>query len=418
MGSSINTQAQYRLSPYPDLWYNDIDGIRLGLRVLGEVEGTFKDGPHRLDAGVWVGSKLPDNPISYYLSFTEPIPAFSKFGGEGNLQLISLTRTGFSKHQLSFNKRWQRGFEELDHTEISLFFSRQIRYNSNYLLNRYLWRESWLAILGTEIFISEDFKNGRFATKLAVQGNVDQSAVEGEFWRTTVETEYRRDFNESVKLRIRSFAGIVSSFAQPEFKFLATSSSPIEWVDQGFSRANGLISTNWMNSGNIHFDGGGNLRGYQNETGMILKALDQTVNGQFKVPLHHKIIAFNIDLEFPNPLNTALKKIRYFGDIVEFRSYSFFDIGQGVGNRVVTDPNAVQLPNIVPPEIESVFKSGDWLMDAGLGFQFSANIPDYLGKDRGIFIRYDIPFWLSSPSNNESNFKYRNVVGIGAIFNF
>jgi hypothetical protein len=57
-------------------------------------------------------------------------------------------------------------------------------------------------------------------------------------------------------------------------------------------------------------------------------------------------------------------------------------------------------------------------MDAGLGFQFSANIPDYLGKDRGIFIRYDIPLWLSSTVNNESNFKYRNVVGIGAIFNF
>ena len=64
-------QAQtYQFSPYPDLWYNDIDGIRIGARLLGEVEGTFNDGPHRLDAGLWVGSKIPSNPVSYYFSIT------------------------------------------------------------------------------------------------------------------------------------------------------------------------------------------------------------------------------------------------------------------------------------------------------------------------------------------------------------
>jgi len=58
------------------------------------------------------------------------------------------------------------------------------------------------------------------------------------------------------------------------------------------------------------------------------------------------------------------------------------------------------------------------LGNTGLGVQFSVNIPDHLGKDRGIFVRYDVPFWVSSPSNNESNLKFRNVLGIGAVFNF
>jgi hypothetical protein len=53
--------------------------------------------------------------------------------------------------------------------------------------------------------------------------------------------------------------------------------------------------------------------------------------------------------------------------------------------------------------------------DLGIGLQFSLNIPDYLGKDRGFALRYEIPFWLSDPSLGEKSFKFRNLIGIGAI---
>ena len=41
---STSLKAQnYKVSPYPDLWYNDVDGTKLGVRFIGEVEDTFKD---------------------------------------------------------------------------------------------------------------------------------------------------------------------------------------------------------------------------------------------------------------------------------------------------------------------------------------------------------------------------------------
>src|SRR5690554_3903930 len=109
-GCVFAQSGRYNIDLAPDLWYNKVDGIRLGMNIIGEQEGTFLDGAHRLNAGIWLGTNFPDLPVSYYLSFTEPIPWISDFGSEGNVQLVSSVRTGFSRHGLYFNKRWQTGF--------------------------------------------------------------------------------------------------------------------------------------------------------------------------------------------------------------------------------------------------------------------------------------------------------------------
>ncbi|HBX64809.1 MAG TPA: hypothetical protein DEG32_01100, partial [Balneolaceae bacterium] len=95
-GIGLAQEDKYELEFAPDLWYNSVDGIRVGARVLGDMEGTFLDGPHRLDAGVWLGTSFPEMPVSYYATFTEPIPSLSDFGEEFNVQLKSSIRTGYS----------------------------------------------------------------------------------------------------------------------------------------------------------------------------------------------------------------------------------------------------------------------------------------------------------------------------------
>lgn len=416
VSSSIIQAQSYRFSPYPDLWYNDVDGIRFGLRVLGEVEGTFKDGAHRLDAGVWLGSKLPENPVSYYLSFTEPIPGFSDFGSEGNVQVISSSRTGFAIHQLSLNKRWQKGFDELDYLEGSLSLRNQKLYNNEYAIYQSLWKTEWVRIFEGNFSISQNSDRSQFYSDFIFQYNFKENTES--FSVATIELIYSFKASKNFTLRLRNFIGLASEEANNEFKFLTTNGSPISWLSNGFTRANGVIPSTQLNNGLFHIGGGANLRGYQNQMAGILKIAEGAAIVPVEFPLHNKSIGFNLDLEFPNPINKYLKTSTYIGDFFDFRSYSFFDTGMGVGTTVVYNIRSANIPDIVPPKVESVFESGKWLMDAGLGFQLSANIPDYLGKDRGIFIRYDIPFWLSSPRNNESNLKYRNVVGIGAIFNF
>jgi len=375
----------YEFIPFPDLWYNDVDGIRVGLTVRGQKPGTFGDGPHRLNFGIWLGTWIPDEPVSYYLTFTEPISSISDFGSEGNVQLFSSYRTGFQRHGISFNKRWQKGFNEQNFKEFSIRIKGQDRFNNEYLLFPALWQEDWL-------FLSElDFRI--HSTNSLGQLTVFQSAtvnVIGDhpsFIRSTTTIEQKIPMGESFGLNTRLFLGLASKNTAPEYLFTHSLKPAISWQDKGLTRAKGTIPVSWMESGIFQVSGGADLRGY---TEQDIEFIDNGLP-----PLFTGIGAINVELDYPNPLNIAFKKIPFLGDLLEFRSYTFFDAGTSPGFTKAEEDR--------------------WLSDAGLGFMFSLNIPDNLGNPRGIVLRYDVPFWVSNPELNESSFKYRNLIGIGAI---
>src|SRR5690625_7707466 len=101
----------YEVIPKPDIWYNDVDGIRLGIILDGQVPGSFGDEPHRLDAGVWLGLWFPDLPVSYYVSFTEPISAWSKISSDAAIELVSSLQTGYHKHRIGVSQRQQQALD-------------------------------------------------------------------------------------------------------------------------------------------------------------------------------------------------------------------------------------------------------------------------------------------------------------------
>jgi len=391
-------QAQnYRISTYPDLWYNDTDGIRLGLRFLGEVEGTFKDGPHRLDAGIWVGSKFPENPVSYYFSFTEPIPVISDFGSEGNIQFISSIRTGYSMHQLRLNKRWQQEFDDLDYTELSFFGSYEKNVDSSYRFDPGGWSDTWKTLVGLDGVFSRDFDQFRTHNSAQFLRELDQGFNSIQF-----QSVNRIKLSDGVHLRTRFYFHQADANSYNEYFGYLWTNAPAFWLQNGFKRASGTIPDSWLTDGFFHFSGGPNLRGYSDHA---INGFERSVYTQYQT-----VYGVNFEFVYPNPIDKVLNKNEIIGDLVEFQSYLFFDAGGG--------ENEVQKQVPVSAQNEGMIFETGTITDAGLGFQFSVNIPDYLGKDRGIFIRYDIPFWISAPSNNESNFKLRNVIGIGAIFNF
>lgn len=398
MVSSVTIYAQsYRFSPYPDLWYNDVDGIRLGLRFLGEVEGTFKDGPHRLDAGAWIGSKLPGNPFSYYITLTEPIKSISEYGSEGNIQLYSSIRTGYTKHQIQFNKRWQQSFEDLNYFETSFSISTERLFNLDYAVFPMSWSTELNNLLKSSNRFSRSINNFRTNTELTYSFELDQKFDVIQF-----ESINRYRISDLSKLRIRFFYRTTDENARTEFMSYLWTNAPIEWVQSGLKRGEGTIPGALIDQSFIQFSGGPNLRGY------IEHQIENKFNDDWA--LFATVYSLNFEYVFANPIDKSINKNNLIGDIVTFESYLFIDIGGALNETAIT--NKISIPNV------NIIDETGLLMDSGLGFQLSVNIPDYLGKDRGIFIRYDIPFWVSSPSNNESNFKYRNVVGIGAIFNF
>lgn len=379
-----DTEKSYNLTPAPDAWFNSVDGIRLGIRLRGEQPGTFRSGPHRLDAGLWLATFFPEYPVSYFVSFTEPIPSISGFNSEGNIRLRSSIRTGYHNHGISFNKRWQPGFNEKNYRELSLSLRAEKRFEDEYVLYPQIWQNDWLYIAGVDFRIDNSNPLGRYRLKIStsinVEGPVDQ------FINTRFDAQQFIPLNDNFALRVRFFAGLSSNDTAPEYLFTHSFQPYVRWDELGPTRAKGTLPTAWVRQGIIQVAGGANLRGYTNQD---IEQLNDS-----EAPLFSSLGALNAEFKYPNPVNKALKGIPFAG-LLDFRTYLFFDSGTSFG---ITDREESRL-----------------LSDAGLGFMLNLNIPDYLGKSRGFAIRYEIPFWLSNPKDGDSEFQFRSLLGFGAV---
>lgn len=388
------SQAQtssYELIPAPDLWYNDVDGIRIGVRLKGQVPGTFEDGPHRLDAGFWLSTWFPDVPVSYYLSYTNPIDRWSDFGSEANYQLITSIRTGYHRHGIALNKRWQEGFDERRYKELRLFNSFEKRFDKEYAAFPNLWSEEskFKTTLSTEI--RNDNGLGWYLINASAMAQyLNDSFVQ-------VKGEFRQDIplHEYWGFKFRLFTGIGSENTAAEYLFSRSTAPMHETIFNGVTRAKGTIPQPWMESGNFHFAGGANLRGY---TGQDVVTFYNTDPNVLTEPfLLNSVASLNLEFDYYNPIGMMFNKIPYASDFLTFRSYLFFDAGRSL--------------QIVDNEPDTLFA------DAGTGFSLSLNIPDYLGKSRGFVLKYELPLWLSEPGD-EDEFKLRHLFSIGAVISF
>lgn len=384
LSNEAEAQSSYELLPAPDVWYNSVDGVRVGGRLRGQQPGTFGEGAHRLNMGIWLGTKFPENPVSYYLSFTEPVPFISDFGSEANFRLETSFRTGFQSHGISFNKRWQRGFDELNYKKLSVGLHSEHRFDDDYLLYPQLWQSEWLYIASVHYVMTNKNAPGRY--RLFVSTDMNIGGSHSSFVRTEISFQQKVTLSPLFTLSGRFYSGFASESTAPEYLFSHSLNSARSWMNRGLTRARGTIPPSWIEAGIIQVSGGPNLRGY------LSKNISSLNN--FEPPLYTSLSSLNMELDYPNPIEHAINKIPVLGEFVDLRSYAFYDVGTSLGATKVEDART--------------------LSDAGLGFLFSINIPDYLGKQRGIELRYDIPFWLSHPGNEDS-FEFRSVIGIGAV---
>ena len=407
---SVSTLAQqrYGVSPYPDVWYNSVDGIRLGVRVIGEEIGAFKEGPHQLDAGIWLGTNIPDQPVSYYFSLTEPIQAISGFAEEGSIQIITSVRTGFAQHRFQFNKRWQGGFNENDYITLSVFYSQEKMFDEVYRPYPELWQDAWKSLLGFELKRGHELYGIQLLGKINSEYNLHENS--GNYSHLKGFLIQKVQINDIITFRAREFAGFNGGETAPENRFFFSLPTFSEQLTFGNSRAEGTTPTNWLEGGKFQLSGQTIIRGYMDQDYFALQKSTSDPSMGF-YSFFDQILGFNIDMEFRNPIQKMLTN-SLAKNMVEFRSYLFFDGAKGYGDfaRKAQD-ESLNIINYYTYSNSAKFSSG-------AGLQISFNIPDYLANDRGIFLRYEIPFWLSSPQQGDPNFKYRTLIGVGAIFSF
>lgn len=393
----------FEARPVPDIWFNSIDGVRLGVQLNGASITDFGEDRHRLNLGIWYGSKNPSDPVSYYFSFTEEIPWISSYDKEANIELISSVRTGLSKHGFLFTKRFQPAFQENNHSKLTIGFSYENQYDTRYIpFDIFQQSPKSLILLGYEQYNTN--KAGPFRFKNWFMYNANSSS--GTFRSLQSEVNQLVRLSSSFKLNARGFLGLISSLNAPEHAFSLSFKPVAEFNNSGLSRARGTIPQSWYEIGNIHVGGtgGANLRGY----------VDQSLQRLNAFPIQAtttSIAAVNLDLDFPNPINNKIQATSVLKDVAQFRSYVFFDAGLPGDVRDLSNLTLTTNPPATPFPDEAIF-------DGGVGFTVDINIPDFQGNRRGFVLRYEMPFWVSSPLVGEESLKFRQVIGFGGIFTF
>ncbi len=402
--AQLISSDRYELGIAPDLWFNSVDGIIVGARFRGEDPRTFLDGPHRINAGIWLGTRLPDTPVSYSFSYAHPIAAISDANSEGGIRLNSSMRTGLHLHETGLHKRWQPGFDEFISTQFGFYGGFYERFDSDYLLYEELWQENSVVYLRSDIRHRNRNRLGRWSLNLVGMTGLPASTSdrfvdfsgqeqdrpellgqEGLFAQVQLEWLQQADLPSGFYIRSRIFGGASTNTLPQEHRFLASDAAAFGWHNSVLTRARGTIHTQWMRSGWIHIPGGPGLRGYTFRTTDLLE-------DELPAWSQHAAV-WNLEFYIPNPVNKWFARIPYAGDLLKLESYLFADAGYLYDGRSWEDP----------------------LMDAGAGLMLSLNIPDYLGQDRGFFLRYEIPIWLSETMDGESNFKVRHLLGLGMV---
>jgi len=411
------TDAQtprYEIIPSPDLWYNDVDGIIVGLQLQGQVPGTFEDGPHRLNAGIWLGLWLPKLPVSYQITYTDPIQRWSDYGSEANIQVRSSIRTGYHNHGIGINKRWQRGFDERRYVEIGNYNSFEKRFDDEYAAFPMLWsdRDKFLSSFSFEIQNDNRLGWYQISADTKFQFNEDFYSV------FNLVARQRITFNDYWGLRLRGFLGAASSHTDPEYRFSRSMRPAADWMQNRFTRAKGTIPQPWIEGGNIHIAGGPNLRGYTSRDIDSFVADRENLNGDPQIDtvapiLFRSFASLNAELDYWNPIAKAFNEIPYASEFLNFRSYLFFDTGRSLNSEstIPVIANGGQDSEVITDNTSTLYSN------AGAGFSLSLNIPDYHGKPRGFVFRYEIPFWLSEPGDEDS-FRFRHLFGFGATISF
>ena len=405
-------RRHYRIYIRPDVWWNSIDGVKLGAHWESHYLNTL----YKIDGSVWWNTHVlqsadfkPQNgegmytqyaPFNYSLNYQSPIHRrYNKL----QLQLHSSFIDGLVYNKAGVNYI-VNGNNSLRFYGINMY--RQNAAAFNYLIYPELWSSN---ADNRNNSINLDWKhdynsmagNGGFVLSVRAPFlNSGQFA----FNYSYVQLE-EKDFRNlgKLKLRTRLISRWGASNQMPiESAMYAAGANPEQWMDDKYSRSLGYLANTAQNMsatdlGHIQMGGGLNLRGYAGYT-MPFNRNNETVfawvgNGG---------TAINAELDFDNYIKLRPKYTRNW---LHTAVYIFADAGamqltemQGMSNNI---PHAY-MSNIYD--------------DAGIGFAFTIKKWGVFDKAKPLTLRIDLPFYLSNAPVNTGNLAMRYVIGISRAF--
>lgn len=409
--SSPPNRHNYLLKWRPDVWYNNYDGIKVGLHL----NGNYLNLKHKFSLSIWHNSGIATNRLTeqykrgpgidlfhYQFSYKHRLYRFQEvFVQSRFLDGLSLYKAGWEntigknkfsalikamkRHQMYYLGNSQSYiFNPISSAPEILFLGMP---NVSSLNN-------WVNSLNLTYERSYQVLKGPGKFTLNVKGMAPFSkynfaGLDGQLVQT----------NKLHKLELRSrlYAAYIDGSSVPgEFLINLAGASTEEMLENKFTRAAGIVPEQWMNystAGN-HFQLGGglNLRGYAGYVNFI--TLDNT---KFEAISGKYGSSINVEVDFDNYLSFINPK--GLNKYVHLDSYLFADAG------------------FLGKQFGSLKLETNVLVDAGAGIALTIKKWGILDDPKPLTIRFDMPFYLSQPLSGETqNTAFRWVVGIGRCF--
>lgn len=407
LDSKINTfpnRFQYVMNIRPDIWYNNYDGVKLGVHL----DGGYLRTKHLMNLDLWVNTKVGKGAIRpiayagapYYVlnfrhNYRNTMDVWFKNGTWGydarfldGLWLASafIDKKVTDKFSLNLAYKWMK------RNNIS---------DLEYLHFKSDWENTQAN--GSLIFTA-NYQNGKSKWNENLTVQVRTSAFTASTSYSYLSANYL--FNTKVKnfdIRTRTYGRLGGGSLTPsESKLYAAQGSPEEMQENKYMRSvtafpSTLYGLYDGNSDNLHFGGGLNLRGY---VGRDLLVFDKVENKFVEMYSANSGGSVNIEVGFDKYFNVQAPKIKEY---IGFNTYLFTDLGM-IGNvQLKKGGNTVfSLP----------------LYDAGLGAALTFKKFWVLQNIKPLTIRVDFPFLLSEPDarDNGKHWAGRWVIGINRAF--
>jgi peptidase M1-like protein len=413
--SPQSDRRQYRLDIRPDLWWNPIDGIKVGAHF----EGDYLFSLYKIDASVWLNTHaLQENiykpldgsatyahfsPVNYSFNYNSPI---TRNMPKLQLQLNSRFLDGLWSHRGGFN--WLLS----DKNFVQLYMQSMWRpdgYAVQYLTDPGDWSSTRLTpnnsfnlAWGHNYTYERGSGRYTFSFRAPFLGGSNQQFNYSYGQLESVNYQYI----DRLEVRSRLFGryGMGTILPSESLLYMA-GASPEEEMENKYTRSVGLIPTEWQgispyNTNHFEQGGGLGLRGYAG-----YYAPDER-NGSLQEGYKGRSGASaNVELGFENYMPWHPRLLNKW---VHANVYAFGD----AGIMELSDFNSTNYYSISPSGLISSVH-----VDAGLGFAFTIKNWGVFEKAKPLTLRLDLPIFLNRPPfSNDQYATLRYVIGVNRAF--
>ncbi len=388
MGVQFDPLDTYLVRYRPDLRFNNVDGIALGIALEGGYLMSLHQPKYRIYASSLAGTRT--GAIDFMLGFRLPLSfptSLSGFFGEYK------SYEGRELVRIGLDTRWSRRLQFPPFFSARLFFqSYELRDSTYILFARYNWMKERQTVSTINLVLNWSDRLHWFETSSTLTLSTNFLHSDYSFGRLTFETNNKFPLPLGATLNTRLYYGYSNDRLPPQEAYRLAGGNPMQEFEHFFYASPGTLPVALKREGHIRMPGGGNLRGYSN----------QDVSGS-------RIFALNFELYVPMIWKILTPTTKVFRKYFNVTPYGFYDFG-----------NIESAPFYFSSLTSGLIVDKRWAFfphafyhDLGVGILWPLPFPAGAGRYN---LRLEIPFWVNLPRYGEKRGKFRWVVGIEKAF--